>query len=249
MGGYWKTKIKRLFTPYILIVVIVFVIDALIKRTFTLPYYWYVDFQLYWYLIFFLIMRSPNVYARRKFVFLLLSVATFLVASIAKDGLRAEQAIAFYVGVSISDNNRIKDIIAKSHFFYALLFLGSVLLALKQIPVIRMHEETWLWFFLQLCMKTSFALGIIGGIYKFKSLFYNPTIQFLGQSSYQIYLVHQRVQALVGDGFMGTVWFTIITLLGTILIQNLSHAIIDRSNKINSWMEKIKNESRNSKKN
>lgn len=209
----------------------VFVIDILIKRTFKLPYYWYIDFQLYWYLIFFLIARLQNIYIRRGFIFLLLSVATFLAASIAKDGLRAEQAIAFYVGVSISDNNKIKNIIAKSHFFFALLFLGSVLLALKQIPVIRMREETWLWFFLQLCMKTSFALGIIGGVYKIKSLFYNQTVQFLGQSSYEIYLVHQRVQALVADGFMGAMWFTIITLLGTIMTCKLSKVIVNRINR------------------
>lgn len=231
MGGYWKTKIKRLFIPYIVIVVNVFVIDALIKRTFTLPYYWYVDFQLYWYLIFFLIARLPNVYARRKLVFPLLAVATFLAASIAKDGLRAEQAIAFYVGVSISDNNKIKDIIAKSHFSYALLLFGSALLALKQIPVIRMSEETWFWFLLQLCMKTSFALGIIGEIYKFKSLFHNPTVQFLGQSSYEIYLIHQRVQALVADGFIGAICFTIITLLGTIMTRELSKVIANRTNR------------------
>lgn len=157
-------------------------------------------------------------------------MATFLVASIAKDGLRAEQALAYYVGVSMSDNNKIKNIIARPHFFYALLFLGSVLLALKQIPVICMREETWLWFFLQLCMKTSFAFGIIGGIYKIKSLFHNPTVQFLGQSSYEIYLVHLRVRALVADGFMGAMWFTIITLLGTIMPREISKVIVNRIN-------------------
>ena len=92
-------------------------------------------------------------------------------------------------------------------------------------------ESVMVWFFLQLCIKTLFALGIIGGIYKIKSLFYNPTVQFLGQSSYEIYLVHQRVQALVADGFMGAMGFTIITLLGTIMTCKLSKVIVNKINR------------------
>lgn len=225
-GGYWKNKFNRLLAPYILIVLSVFVVDFLTKRHFILPYYWYIDFQFFWYSIFFLIALIPLLYTHRFVALLLSSVAVFVFSCITTSGLRAEQAITFFIGILISENAWTKIILSKKKVICALLVFGCFLLACKQIPMIRMYEGTWFWYLLQLCLKTSVALGIIGILYKLRRMFHNPFIHFLGMSSYEIYLIHQRIQTLAADGFIGAVCFTLITLAGAFLLHNLSQKII-----------------------
>ncbi len=84
---------------------------------------------------------------------------------------------------------------------------GTLLLATKQIPSIRMHEGEILWQCIQLIMKTSFAIAFIGGAYWVGGLFNNGFITLVGGVSYELYLVHFRLLELPPKRCLGHVCF------------------------------------------
>lgn len=228
-GGYWKTKIIRVLLPYILVCVVVIICDAFTKNEMTIPYYWYIDFMLLWYLFFYAVIRIPNLYSHRYAILGIISLLVFIVGCAFNNGLRAEQAVSFFIGVWISDNyKKAKEKIIKNQMIAVLLIVGIALLGCKQVPAIRALENTAMWYGIQLLMKISVAIAFIGLTYKFSAVFNNRMILNIGLVSYELYLVHYQLLSLPSRGIAGILGFVTISLLGAWMIHGLVAEIRNR---------------------
>lgn len=216
-----------------MICVVVVTYDVLTQNEVAIPYYWYLDFMLLWYLVFFVVIRIPNLYSHRYSILGIASLVVFIVGCAFNNGVRAEQAVSFFIGVWISDNyEKAKEKITDSRMIAVLLIIGIVLLGCKQMPAIRAMENTAVWKEIQLVMKVSIALATIGLIYKIKSIFNNRFISVLGLISYEIYLVHYQLLELPLKGFVGMLIFVTVSIFGAWLIHQIASFA---SSKLNNY--------------
>lgn len=190
------------------------------------PYYWYLDFMLFWYVVFYLLITIPKMYERRYLVLSVISVITFAFCSIIGNGLRAEQAVSFLIGVWLSDNyEKARKWLTNPAVLIALLLVGTALLMMKQIPAIRTQEGGVAWQGIQLVMKTSFAMAFIGGTYLLRKAFNNGFIVFVSGISYELYLVHFRLLSFPPKGFWGMCLFCGLSLLGAWMINQATSGL------------------------
>lgn len=212
-----------------MICVVVIICDAFTKNEVTIPYYWYIDFMLLWYLFFYAVIRIPNLYSHRHSVLGIVSLLVFIVGCAFNNGLRAEQAVSFFIGVWISDNyEKAKEKITKNKMIAVLLIIGIALLGCKQVPAIRALENAAMWYGIQLMMKISVAIAFIGLTYKFSAVFNNRMILNIGLVSYELYLVHYQLLSLPSRGIAGILGFVTISLLGAWIIHRLVAEIRNR---------------------
>ena len=223
-GGYWKTKIVRVLIPYILVCFMVVLCDTLAGVDVYIHHYWYLDIMLLWYLVFYALIKVPNLYVNRNLVLGLASICVFVVGSILNNGLWAEQAVSFFMGVWMSDNyEKIKKKMTDIRVIIALLIIGVVLLGCKQIPVIRALEDTAMWQGIQLVMKVSVAVAFIGATYRLRRVFDNQMIRIIGSISYELYLLHVNILSFPSRGLV--VEFVAISLLGAWLVHWMTECI------------------------
>lgn len=228
-GGYWRSKIIRVLIPYVTVSIIVITIQFLTRTKIGIPYYWYLDFMFFQYMVFYLIIAIPKLYIKRYLVLCVVSAVTFIGCSCTANGLRAEQAISFLVGVWVSDNYaKAKKWLMNPMILLALMIGGTLLLATKQIPAIRMHEGEILWQGIQLVMKISFAMVVIGGVYLARRLFNNGFITLVGGISYELYLVHFRLLGLPPKGVWGMCVFLGASLVGAWGVNEISSYIKEK---------------------
>lgn len=228
-GGYWKSKIIRVLIPYVTVSIVAITVQSLTKTKIEIPYYWYLDFMFFQYLVFYLIIAIPKLYMKRYLVLCVVSVVTFIGCSYTANGLRAEQAISFLVGVWVSDNYaKARKWLMNPMILLTLMIGGTLLLATKQIPAFRMHEGEILWQGIQLVMKISFAMAAIGGVYLERRPFNNCFITLVGGISYELYLVHFRLLELPTKGVWGMCVFLGATLVGAWGVNKISSYIKEK---------------------
>lgn len=176
--------------------------------------------------MFYLIIAIPKLYMKRYLVLCVVSAVTFIGCSYMANGLRAEQAISFLVGVWVSDNYaKARKWLMNPMILLTLMIGGTLLLATKQIPSIRMHEGEILWQGIQLIMKTSFAMAFIGGVYWVGRLFNNGFITLVGGISYELYLVHFRLLDFPQKGVYGMCTFIGLSIIGAWLVNKQTIAL------------------------
>ena len=231
-GGYWKSKIIRVLIPYAIVSIAVITMQFLTRTRIEIPYYWYLDFMFFQYLVFYLIIAIPKLYTKRYLVLCVVSTVIFLGCSCTANGLRAEQAISFLVGVWISDNYaKVKKWLMNPidpMILLTLMIGGTLLLATKQIPAIRMNEGEILWQGIQLVMKISFAMAFIAGVYWVRRLFDNGFTTLVGGISYELYLVHFRLLGLLQKGTLGMCIFLGVSIVGAWSVNKISNYIKKR---------------------
>lgn len=187
-GGYWKKKVVRVLIPYLIVSMVVIGLQILCSFKIEIPYYWYLDFILFWYLVFYLIISIPGMYAKRYWILSVTSIMVFIACTMAGSGLRAEQALSFLIGIWISDNyESAREVLTNKGILFTLVITGGVLLMTKQIPIIRIQGDTVLWQGIQLGMKVSFAMALIGFIYCFRRIFNSGFIALVSKISYELY--------------------------------------------------------------
>lgn len=95
------------------------------------------------------------------------SVTVFLL----ENSLQAEQTLSFFFGVWISDHQEYaENKMTNNKFLLFLLILWCCLLGLKQVPIIRNLQGTYIWYVLQPVMKLSLVLVIIGATQKYQEV-------------------------------------------------------------------------------
>ena len=184
--------------------------------SYTVPTYWYISFMFFWYIVFFLIIQVRGAYDLRYWILGIASVTVFLLGN----SLQAEQALSFFFGVLISDHQEYaENKMTNSKFLLFLLVLGCCLLGLKQVSIIRNLQGTYIWYVLQLVMKLSLALVIIGATQKYQEVVSNKLIFFMGAISYEFYLIHFRLLELPVKGILGMVIFLIGSMALSLILN------------------------------
>lgn len=228
-GGYWKKKVVRVLIPYLIVSMVVIGLQILCSFKIEIPYYWYLDFILFWYLVFYLIISIPGMYAKRYWILSVTSIMVFIACTMAGSGLRAEQALSFLIGIWISDNyESAREVLTNKGILFTLVITGGVLLMTKQIPIIRIQGDTVLWQGIQLGMKVSFAMALIGFIYCFRRIFNSGFIALVSKISYELYLVHFRLLRLPQKGVMGMCSFLGLSIIGAWVVNKISSYIKKR---------------------
>jgi len=190
---YWKNRIIRVFIPYFILISIIscfssnFNIKNYLLDIFGIKTsYWYIAFLLKQYILYYIATRF--FYKIRLQIILVASI----VLTFTQPNIEAEQGLSFLLGVLISENyNKVcsSKLLAKNVLIFSFFCIGTIFLAIKQLPIIREYEDHYIWHWIQLFIKLPYAIFFILIIHKlpiFKSRF----LIFTGIISYELYLVH-----------------------------------------------------------
>lgn len=144
--SYWIRKIGRTFIPYAIIETLFSwkisyqsVVEYLLDVSGINPRFWFINIILTSYIVFSLFYVTPQLYRFRYVVLTIYAIGLFFFGS----ALHAEQAVAFLLGVVLSDYKKIRYMIAKNTglILFALIAIGS--LCAKQLPLFRGVEDTY----------------------------------------------------------------------------------------------------------
>lgn len=83
-----------------------------------------------------------------------------------------------------------------SWILVVIAFVAVAMLAVKQLPLVRTIEDTYLWYLIQMIMKLSMAVFLIILTYRLQKLFQNRFIVWCGTVSMELYLIHYRMLRL-----------------------------------------------------
>ena len=106
--------------------------------------------------------------------------------------IEAEQGLSFLLGVLISENyNKVcsSKLFTKNILIFSFFCIGTIFLAIKQLPIIREYEGHYIWHWIQLFIKLPYAIFFILIIHKLP-IFKSKFLIFIGIISYELYLVH-----------------------------------------------------------
>lgn len=97
-----------------------------------------------------------------------------------------------------------------------LVCLAVILLAIKQLPFVRVQNHYWLTL-LNLVMKISCAAGCLLTTNRVRPL--EKLILWFGRTSYSLYLVHGYYMFIIGDNVLGNYVVNSIVMLALSLIS------------------------------
>lgn len=163
---------------------------------------WYLQYLFVWYILFFVAHFKKWAY---RFRWWIIGISAFLMF-IFWSPMQQEQSLCFPFGMWIAENyDRIKTIDKRT---YLKMSAGAAVIAVltlgaKQIPIIRSDISSWTFVTLQLVLKTSMAIAVIGATPFITKICRSRFLMFTGLVSYEMYLAHgfiyeQSIQ-LVGD--------------------------------------------------
>lgn len=191
---FWIKRITKVLLPYFIIETIA----AYFKQDFNITTYilditgiktayWYIAFLFKQYIIFYLLTRC--LYKQRIFLYLISCILILFLFP----NIEAEQAFSFFTGIIVSVHIKKVRIIPSSSvlcIIFAFCLLGISFLTIKQLPVIRMHENDFIYNLIQCGIKMPLAITIIGILHFFPQLSNNKFFLLTGIISYELYLVH-----------------------------------------------------------
>lgn len=190
---YWRNRIIRVFIPYFILISIISCFSENFNiRTYLLDIfgiktsYWYIAFLLKQYILYYIATRFFYKF-RLQIIFIVSIIFIFILPNI-----EAEQGLSFLLGVLISENyNKVcsSKLFTKSMLMFSFFCIGSIFLAIKQLPIIREYEDRFIYNWVQLFIKLPYAIFFILIIHKL-SIFNRKFLTFTGMISYELYLVH-----------------------------------------------------------
>lgn len=211
---YWRNRISRVFIPYfILISIILCFSDSFNIKTYLLDIfgirtsYWYIAFLLKQYILYYIATRFLYKY-RLQIIFIISIIFIFILPNI-----EAEQGLSFFVGVLISEKYNklcLNKSLTKSVIIFSFFCIGSIFLAIKQLPIIREYEDHFIWHWVQLFIKLPYAIFFILIIHKF-SIFRRKFLTFTGMISYELYLVHMIFLKYIDMELMNALMILVIS--------------------------------------
>lgn len=184
--GFWKNKFLNVYIPYFIVELLLLgegedfnILSLLLLRP-SVSYFWYLNFLLLNYWIFF-ILYSRAWHRYDNYILLIISCLIFFYCG----ELRAEQCLSFPLGVFLSKYKyRVYRYINKYTIICCLL-IGFLALFIKQFDWCRAHNI--LFVFVQILNKLPLALSIMFMfLFVKKNVFWNC----LGKYSYELYLTH-----------------------------------------------------------
>jgi len=219
MDNFWKKKATRIFLPWLLFCLVTtslcspFNWKAFVESLLCVEHYWYVKYLFYCYAVYWL---SNHFFFRfRWWLFGAFALCSFF----GMESLQAEQALSFLLGVLISEKKDAVDSMsgrADISVCVACIATGLCFLFIKQLPCIREHIETPLYYAVQMGIKLPLAIGIMLLLWLLPHRFsMNRLFVFWGIISYELYLVHMKLLqcGIVDSSFVQALSMMIIATL------------------------------------
>lgn len=246
LSSFWKNKLIAVYVPFVLIEIIAAVIfqrsisNVLLELIFLKrlhPFGWYMQYLVGCYFLFwFGVKYIPNQKVR-NIIWSILAGASFFMFG----NLQGEQAISFLSGVLLAEYRKERDSLDKVQTPVGenqrkylltgglLLCMTVLLLAVKQLPIVRAQNHYWLTL-LNLAMKTSCAAGCLLVTNCVRPL--EKMVLWFGRTSYSLYLVHGYYMFIIDNNVLGNYAVNSIVML----VLSLGSAVI--LNKLNGIFTK-----------
>ena len=204
---YWYKRFISVLVPYWIFQILIFwlwhpfdlkgvILDLLLIKP-QFGFGWYLSYLFFWYLVFYCVTYIKCINKYRIPLMVLISCGILIFCR----SLVAEQAVSFVIGVLLSDIKQEFTRKISIRLGIVLFCAGVVVLVIKQIPDVRNSSELTLKI-IQLNIKTLSACGIVILSYYLCKKLTIKYISFLGQISYELYLVHGVVLFFLGKGPM-----------------------------------------------
>lgn len=225
---FWPKRLCRILIPYLLWAIMWFIVSHLFKyQTSLLPRYWYLEYLVLWYALFWLSKYLPKRYG--YWFLITVAVALFFVMH----NTQTEQTFSFILGMMVSDRKEQLSEIGKVKwvFICILLFgLGVSCLALKQIPIIRsLGEESLVVKMVQLGIKLPLGLAItIATILLFREVFIFKALTSVGVVSLELYLVQMQFYTHIQGDWKSLVLFIVVVVFLSIILHKVSKWMLDK---------------------
>lgn len=223
LTNYWPKKITRVLFPYAIVITILIVFSGnynplkyFMEITGVSTSYWYVGYQMKWYLVFFITMLLLPRY--RLIVFSVLGIVMFL----SLNSLEIEQSATFIIGIVLSDKKEYLSKVANRRIIYiavAAFFIATLCLGLKQLPLIRSQIGGYTFSFIQMLQNVFYAMFIISYMLLLPHRIRNSSfLIFCGIISYEVYLLHFPFYSKVGGSIILSIGLIICSLLFSALL-------------------------------
>lgn len=183
---------------------------------------WFVYYILGWYVIFYLVKK----YLKNDYWFLIASIISIL---IIKETHIGEQAFSVTLGIFLSGNLKVRSLLEgrKGRSSIVFLILGisfSVLFFLLKIDGLDTPNNYLIFNVIQGIMKTSLAMCIIQFTTIFRNFFYSG-LAWIGNLSFEIYLIHAQALSLLGDSLSSIILFFIVVCAVSIFVHLTSQKV------------------------
>lgn len=222
LQGFWRKRLLRVYIPYFIAIVVIAAINCYDWKKFLLTVicydcpYWFVKYIIQCYVFYWIV--SVLIPRYRVIIFLIISASTLFYMP----DLQAEQAFSFTIGIVLSAyKDRFFEFMSNKKYYVwtclALLIIGIVFLAVKQIPVVRMGGSVLQMNTIQCLIKMPLGLFVLFGIGLIKPLLSNPLLYFTGLISYELYLVHFPFYLLVGE----KLWPAFVLIISSYIVGYL----------------------------
>ena len=206
LKGFFRKRLIRIIIPYWIAIAAYFLLKPsefslmnLLKALIfidTYSYWWFVQFIVASYMIFFLVYRFIPEKFRLPCIFFL----SALYFAVMKNDLQAAQSFSVPVGILIAKYGSRLNFSQKKAAFISLgsLFLGIAFLAAKFLPPI--HDGVYpIYNTFQVLISLFFAITIIGMSYTLMKLFLIRMLAFAGRLSYELYLTHTLLIFMIAN--------------------------------------------------
>lgn len=236
LNCFWWKKIVKIFFPYF-IVESIFLISQKIDLNFynlfldytlikpVYPYSWFLNFLLLNYFIFFIVFSIKIQLQNKIFIFGIISILIYVYSN----EIRAEQAISVFLGILMSNykNKLIK--YKKKNWLMLFFIIGITFLSLKQLSFIREFSPI-IFNAIQLFIKVPLGLFVIFSTSHFNHAF----LYFLGNISFEIYLIHAFTIRLISTKvtFSNITFFLILTLFNAFIFSKILNLLNTKRNNI-----------------
>lgn len=225
-GGitWWLKRFITVWIPYIIVQLIAYwpfhefqLLPFLLDISLIKPLYhngWYLQYLFVWYMIFFSVRKIPALNKHRVLVFTAISVVLFFTLR----EIKAEQSLSFLLGVILSEKKEWREKLFKVQYGLLFIAFGVACLAIKQLPTVRSAPQIVINF-VQLGIKLPIGFGLMILCYEIvgRWKWIGTVLGAVGIISYELYLIHGYVLAVVPGSAAGVMVFVIVTALLSII--------------------------------
>lgn len=227
LTDFWQKRVVSAYIPYAITCLFAPLLGATFKQVgmsillikpFS-AYWWFMQYLFIWYTLFG-VVNALRISGKMKMrLFVMVAVICFVVC---RTPLRGEQAFSFVIGVLLATYG-----VKWKKYMVGILamLIGVFALAIKQIPMVRNADITYLWNFIQLLNKVGISIGVIFIMVYARRLVKSRLMQFIGNISFELYLVHSYTIRLVSQSNVKIeryALFIVITIVCAILFNYIN---------------------------
>lgn len=236
--SYWKKRIKNVLIPYWIVIIFQipfydkFHIDRLLHNIFIYGSdLWFIDFILRWYIVYWISKKFFPIFT--DYILLAFSLCCFL-----SENLMAGQAFSFFIGYMFSQySEKTRKIYSSTNPYipvFCLLF-ATIMIGIKELEFFQTNRESIYFKLLLAFINLPLAISFITISSHFPALCRNIIIKWLGNISYEIYIIHYNFFPNICNKIINIGIFSCISLI----VSDLFHHLLNKINKKVEWEKSI----------